>query len=154
MIKSVKKTVLVVACLTSVSAFAISDNQWLKAVKTNFKKSRQPTSEFLTGKATWQCVESRTDGFNESQTYQVSKAGSLVLVQNMNNPEISYSFVADPKTKSFTAVSSHVGVQMFAREAPNSEVLIEMTSKDAALKTRSTVSYWLKLFGYISCTLE
>lgn len=154
MIKSVKKTVLVVACLSSVSVFAMSDNHWLKALKTNFKKSRQPTSEFLAGKATWRCIESRTDGFNESQTYHVSTAGSLVLVQNMDNTESTYSFVADPKTKSFTAVNSHTGVQLFAREAPNSEVLIEMTSKDATIKARSTISYWLKLFGYISCTLE
>jgi hypothetical protein len=154
MLKSVNKFLVIMACLTSFSAFASSDSQWLKTLKKTFKGSRQPTTDFLASKDTWQCIESRTDGFNEAQTYQVTKAGSFVLVRNVNNSESSYSFVADPKTKSFTAVNSHSGVQMFAREAPNSEILIELTSKDSTLKTRSTVSFWLKLYGYISCTLQ
>jgi hypothetical protein len=154
MFKSIQKIVVVAACLSSVSAFAISDNQWLKAFKTRFKGSRQPTAEFLTSKATWQCLESRIDGTNEIRSFKVLKAGSLVLVENSHDPYETYSFVADSETKSFTAFNSRLGVQMFARETPGSEVLIELTSKDATLRARSTVSFWLKLYGYISCAIE
>ena len=154
MIKSVRKTVLVLACLSSVSAFAATDNHWLKALKTTFKHSRQPSAEFLAGKTTWQCVESRTDGSNEALTYKISKAGVLVLVENVNNANDSYSFVADPTTHSLASVSAESGIQLFARETPNSEILIEMTSKDATLKTRSTVGFWLKIYGYIACSVQ
>lgn len=154
MIKSIKKTILVLACFSSVSAFAISDNQWLKSLKTTFKHSHLPSADLLASKPTWQCIESRTDGYIEPLTYQLIKFGALVLIQNANKPEDNYTFVSDPKTYSFTSIKADSGIQLFARETSDSDILIEMTSKDKALKTRSSVSFWLKVYGYISCTVR
>jgi hypothetical protein len=153
MFKSVKKITLVLACFSSISAFAVSENEWLRNIKHTFKHANQPSAESLTDKATWQCVESRTDGSNETRTYQVSKVGTMVYAENVNNSSENFSFVADKKTKSFTASNAHSGVQFFARETGDSEILIEMTTQDATLKTRSAVSCSLKVYGYMSCIL-
>ncbi|MEO5968579.1 MAG: hypothetical protein ABIQ95_01525 [Bdellovibrionia bacterium] len=154
MLNFAKKTILVLSCLSSVSAFAITDNAWLKAMKHNFKHAGKPSMESFAERSTWYCVEARIDGSHSDRTFEVSRVGTIVYAENVKDCQESYSFVADKKTRSFTAINPHSELQYFARETGEDELLIELTSKDPTLKVDSAVSGSLKVYGYMSCIIR